>query len=1204
MPATHTADCPPKRLIVDFSRGKLNDAAAETVSAHLETCIDCRAAVEHVAADSFIQRLRAAHGHISAAAPLSSQADSVSRANSNTATFESPQPSPSTPAEPSVPPELLDHPDYELVKELGRGGMGVVYLARNRAMDRLEVLKAVSRSLLEKADARERFQREIRSAAKLSHPNIVTAHSVPRAGDLLIFAMEYVDGQDLSQVVKQRGPLPVVNAVYYAHQAALGLQHAHEHGMVHRDIKPNNLILSVQAKRHLVKILDFGLAKATSEKVANSELTGSGQILGTPDYMAPEQSLDSQNADIRADIYSLGCTLYYMLAGRPPFEGASVFALLAAHHSSTARLLSDIRTDVPVELAAVVAKMMAKDPAHRYQTPAQVSQALEPFYRTAGGEAAKLAPMAEEAVSRNTPPEVFDPYYQWLGIAPEEQPVDCYRLLGAKRFEPTPEVIANLADQRMAHLRTFQDGQHSALSRKLLDEVAAARVCLLNADQRAAYDAELRRSIAARPQALPPIAVPLALPLEAVDAPAAASPATAHLSATGGRRLAPRILLVGLASLAGLILSGVLMSKFLTRGRESGVNGDRPNAEGGNKPWESAAFRRWANEVAAVPAEQEVRAVVKKLQELNPGFDGKETHTIDRGAVTILYFSTDDVTDISPVRALTGLDSLDCAGSRPGSGALSDLSPLQGMRLRRLDADYTRVSDISPLERMPLTWLSCWAAPVSDFSPLRGMPLTFLSCGYARASDLSPLKGMPLGVLYCDSTNVSDLSPLRGMPLTKLRFAGTQVSDLSPLKGMPLELLGCDHTGVSDVSPLRGMHLSDLTLTGTRVSDLSPLNGMPLKRLWFGETPVANLSPLTGMPLRSLACDDTPVSDLSPLDGMHLTELFVTPKNITTGLNVIRQMNSLASIGIDGDSKWPPVGFWKKYDAGDFLSWDKRPGFEKWMAETTALTAEKQLHRVAEKLHDLNPGFDGKLTGLLGRGAPKVDYGIVTELGFSSDHVADISPVRALHRLEHLWCAGNGSERERGRLADISPLNGMQLKTLNFNFTSVSDISPLKGMPLSELLCQGTRVLDLSPLEGMRLTRLDCGICGVSDLSPLRGMRLTYMNCGTTPVADLSPINGMQITELHCDNTRVADLRPLTGMPLTVLTCEGTPVADFSPLAGMSLRLIHFTPKNITKGFDLIRRMNNVTNIGVGWQAKAQFSPDDFWRKYDAGEFK
>ncbi len=238
----------------------------------------------------------------------------------------------------------------------------------------------------------------------------MTAYSVPRAGNLLIFAMEYVAGRDLSQLVKQRGPLPVTSAAFYAHQAALGLQHAHEQGMVHRDIKPNNLILSVQGERHLVKILDFGLAKATSEKVSDADLTGSGQMLGTPDYVAPEQTLDAQKADIRADIYSLGCTLYYMLAGKPPFQGTSLYALLAAHHSDTPRSLSVGRPEVPAALAAVVAKMMAKEPRDRYQTPAEVAQALGPFFRASGPITSEwsIARAAFASITSDSSPELSD----------------------------------------------------------------------------------------------------------------------------------------------------------------------------------------------------------------------------------------------------------------------------------------------------------------------------------------------------------------------------------------------------------------------------------------------------------------------------------------------------------------------------------------------------------------------------------------------------------------------------------------------------------------------------------------------------------------------------------------------------------------------------------------------------------------------------
>ncbi len=207
-----------------------------------------------------------------------------------------------------------------------------------------------------------------------------------RPGDLLVFAMEYVRGQNLGHVVKQFGPLPVINAAFYAYQVALGLQHAHEQGTVHRDIKPGNLMLATVdkpnvGKRHIVKILDFGLAKATSEKDVENNLTRSDQLLGTPDYMAPEQGMQSRQADIRADIYGLGCTLYYLLAGHPPFRAKSLYELLELHRTQEAPALNLLRPDVLGELAAIVSRMMAKDPADRFQIPLEVAKALTPFFK-------------------------------------------------------------------------------------------------------------------------------------------------------------------------------------------------------------------------------------------------------------------------------------------------------------------------------------------------------------------------------------------------------------------------------------------------------------------------------------------------------------------------------------------------------------------------------------------------------------------------------------------------------------------------------------------------------------------------------------------------------------------------------------------------------------------------------------------------------
>jgi serine/threonine protein kinase len=290
----------------------------------------------------------------------------------------------------TLPPELADHPDYEVVRELGRGGMGVVYLVRNKLMGRLEVLKVVGGHLVERPGVRDRFLREVQSAAKLQHKNIVTAYAAMRMGASIVLAMEYVNGEDLAQMVKSRGPLPVTNACYFIYQAALGLQHAHERGMVHRDIKPANLIFAIEGKKGVVKVLDFGLAKVTGEGQADSGLTREGQMLGTPDFIAPEQIRDAQSADIRADIYSLGCTFYYLLTGGPPFRGEQLWDVYQAHFSMDAGPLNLVRPEVPVELAAVVARMMAKDPRARFQTPGDVAQALVPFLKK--GSAAPESP--------------------------------------------------------------------------------------------------------------------------------------------------------------------------------------------------------------------------------------------------------------------------------------------------------------------------------------------------------------------------------------------------------------------------------------------------------------------------------------------------------------------------------------------------------------------------------------------------------------------------------------------------------------------------------------------------------------------------------------------------------------------------------------------------------------------------------------------
>jgi predicted Ser/Thr protein kinase len=334
-----------------FTRGALSPTAAAWVGQHLDECSICRAAAND---------------------PYGTIADPPTGPGSAT------RPEAVNPVLSDLPPALSDHPRYRILRPLGRGGMGVVYLAEHRVMERPVAVKVISRSLVDRPEALERFHREVRAAARLDHPNIVKAYDAETAGDLQLLAMEYVNGRNLADLLEKKGKLPVAKACHYVRQAALGLQHAYERGMVHRDLKPHNLMLTPQG---VVKILDFGLAKLASERSRpGGGLTQENVVMGTPEYMAPEQAANTKAADIRADIYALGCTLYCLLTGRPPFAG-DVLEVLVGHSQSVPPPVESLRPDVPPRLAAVVARLLAKKPAERPQTPKEVAEALAPFVK-------------------------------------------------------------------------------------------------------------------------------------------------------------------------------------------------------------------------------------------------------------------------------------------------------------------------------------------------------------------------------------------------------------------------------------------------------------------------------------------------------------------------------------------------------------------------------------------------------------------------------------------------------------------------------------------------------------------------------------------------------------------------------------------------------------------------------------------------------
>ncbi len=980
--------------------------------------------------------------------------------------------------------------NYTLSDKIGAGGMGQVFKAEHRRMKRVVAIKMLPPAVTKDAAASARFQREVEAASKLLHPNIVSAFDADEANGVHFLVMEYVPGKDLSALVKKDGPFSVTKAANYVLQAARGLEFAHKNGVIHRDIKPANLLLGSDST---VKILDMGLARveAGGDAATQAELTGTGAVMGTVDYMAPEQARSTHKADARADIYSLGCSLYYLLTAKPVYEADSITSKLIAHQFDPIPLFREKRDDVPEEIQVVFEKMVAKKVEDRYQSMTEVIADLE---RCSGDQST------------------------FLNI---QQSVD-----------------TNLDNSAMTFLRDL----------------------------------------------------PVHTTHKSEPTKKAAKPASE--GASKGKKLNNnKALWIGAGAMGFLaVLLGVIVIIRNQDGEEVGRSKLPPGHTGEVQgtaarsitTFKDPVFQQWMKNVAPLPAEQQVEAVAKKLRQLNPGFDGQVTPRIEVGVVRNLQFATDNVTDISPVRALVGLKELNCIGSKAGSGKLSDLSPLKGMRLKVLNCYRTQVNDLSPLQGMPLLKLDFGNTLVSDLSPLTSIPTLgsvdvrnteVTSAGIAalqtalphckiewndpanavagqsnkpwntaafqawmkdiaalpaekqveavakKLQELNPgfdgkvtgldTKGPPKiekGVviqLHLLTDNVMDISPVRA--LTGLRvlycigYAGkSKLSDLSPLQGMPLTTLNCGGTKVSDLSPLKQTQLTNLNCHATPVSDLSPLEGMSLTHLVCSSTQVSNLSPLRGMALTELNCLNTKVADLSPLqDCKSLSSLNATSTKVTPNA-VATLQKALPNCKIE----WMTSG--QFYEPPKPITTFKEPAFQVWMKTVAAMPAETQVEAVARKLQELNPGFDGKVMGIDEKVPPKFENGMVTELGFITDNVIDMSPIRALVGLKRLRCFGSGPNKSK--LSDLSPLEGMKLTFLNCSQTKASDLSPLKGMPLINLVCHNTPVSDISPLRGSSLTNLDCSGTKVADLSPLKEMPLMSLRCGFTPVSDLSSL--------------------------------------------------------------------------------------------------
>lgn len=316
---------------------------------------------------------------------------------------------------------------YQILEQLGEGGVSQVFKAWDTHRGRIVALKVLHQHLANKTDAVRQFQRELQAITKLSHPNIIKTFDAQQDGLECYFAMEFVEGMDLDRYVQQMGPLPIEMACDYGRQVAQGLQHAHQLGLVHRDIKPANLFLlhpplppapGVPLRRGpdpVVKIIDWGLARCLRDanadgsdpELSTEELEREkGSLVGTADYISPEQAQNPTLVDIRGDIYSLGCSMYYLMTGRPPFEGTSLIQKLIQHQEAPPPSLRASRPEAPEELDVLLQKMMAKSPAERPQIPLLVVTPLRRFCMSlvpAGGNSSMCGLRPSSSLTLNRP---------------------------------------------------------------------------------------------------------------------------------------------------------------------------------------------------------------------------------------------------------------------------------------------------------------------------------------------------------------------------------------------------------------------------------------------------------------------------------------------------------------------------------------------------------------------------------------------------------------------------------------------------------------------------------------------------------------------------------------------------------------------------------------------------------------------------------
>ncbi len=774
------ARCPAEEQLSSFSQGLLNEALMEHLSDHIEHCSDCEQTLRNLEtiADGVILQLRQPPSENRFADEAEfQQRIAVVKALGADCSISPVHESSSIGFLASLP-QLRE---YELLSQIGQGGMGTVYKAIHQRLGKTVAIKLIAQHKVSNDAAIECFAREMKAIGQLEHPNLIRAHDAGEVDGRHFLVMEFLEGVDLSQLVRSLGPLPTAEACELIRQASLGLQYAHELGLVHRDIKPSNLMLTKDGQ---VKVLDLGLALFGEINRSAIGSTAIQPIEGTIEYMAPEQVGATRSVDIRADVYSLGATLYRLLTSQVPIADTcdhTVIQKLTALVTRKPTPITERRSDLPAALVTVIHKMLATDPRQRFSTPADVAHALQPF--AAPADLSGLISSVRNGRTESFREGIGQLPPRQSQVRPRFRSITSMAAVGVSITCLALAVLFWLSPQGLVRIEINDSQIRAQFDRDGLTIAGVDQQPIKVGTRSDEIDSGEHRLVIQRGE------LKFETDIFKIDR-------------TGETIL--KIQLVG---------DNIHISSNGRQVTSAPLPGIHPGIV---SPIDVASVERtpptldgaWITTVQSLKPEEQIKAVIAELQRRNPRFDGQSNYKVVLGVVTEFRIVADQVSDILPVRAFPGLKELDCIGSQPRFGALTSLSALAGLSITHLN-------------------VSC--NPLRDLSPLSGTPLTVLRCAHTHVSDLTPLLHTKLSILNCTDTRVTDLSPLKDLPITNLAFSQTQVSDLSPLGAMNLTSLGFEATPVSDLLPLKGMKLFDVYLTNTQVTDLSHLIGMPLR---------------------------------------------------------------------------------------------------------------------------------------------------------------------------------------------------------------------------------------------------------------------------------------------------------------------------------------------------------------------------------------